>query len=148
MFDGLFARFHPPRFDRFYPSFLQSLVDFFPPSGFIIRGQTRFLRNDYLLLHANGIRPVLNWMFSEEEIAALCNVPRVIVGRVAAAPDSPFFLSKCRPEWFVEWMRRHADFGLSEGTHPKNIRKSVPQSPSSPNPWADARRFSGGQRER
>ena len=86
-----------------------------------------------------------NWMFDEEEIAKLCNVSQVIVGRVAAAPDSPFFLNKCRPEWFVEWMRRHADFGAAEGTIQRSRSKDQPPGA---NPWAEARRPSGGQRER
>jgi hypothetical protein len=89
-----------------------------------------------------------HYMFNEEEIAVLCNVTQVIVARVAAAPDSPFFLNKCRPEWFVEWVRRHADFGAAEGPSSKGTPKPLPQSTASPNPWTDARRAGGGQRER
>ncbi len=89
-----------------------------------------------------------HWMFSEEEIAVLCNVPQVIVGRVAAAEDSPFFLNKCRTEWFVDWMRRHADFEAPARPPPKHNPSQMPKPSSSPNPWADARRASRGQRER
>ena len=53
--------------------------------------------------------------FTVEEIAVLCNVSRDVVSRVRMADDSPFFLNKCRPEWFLEWMREHPDFQLTKG---------------------------------
>jgi len=56
------------------------------------------------------------FMFTVEEIALLCNVSRDVVGKVRAAPDSPFCLNKCRPEWFVEWMRTHPDFQLTKAS--------------------------------
>jgi hypothetical protein len=87
-----------------------------------------------------------HYMFNEEEIAVLCNVTLVIVARVASAPDSPFFLNKCRPEWFVQWIRRHADFSAANVPSTKDVPQS--QGSSSANPWADARRAVGGQRER
>jgi hypothetical protein len=89
-----------------------------------------------------------HWMFSEEEIAILCNVPQVIVGQVATAPDSPFFMNKCRPEWFVEWMRRHADFGTADAATQRSPSMGAPQGSTGVNPWAEARRPSGGQKER
>jgi hypothetical protein len=53
-------------------------------------------------------------MFTVEEIALLCNVSRDVVSKVRAAADNPFFLNKCRPEWFTEWMRRHPEFQLTK----------------------------------
>ena len=53
-------------------------------------------------------------MFTVEEIALLCNISRDAVSRVRAKADSPFFLNKCRPEWFLEWMRVHPDFQLTK----------------------------------
>ncbi|HUB68036.1 MAG TPA: hypothetical protein VL981_11180 [Candidatus Methylacidiphilales bacterium] len=50
------------------------------------------------------------WLFTGEEIAALCNVCRDQVTRVRSAHDSPFRFNKCRPEWFTEWMRTHPEF--------------------------------------
>ena len=52
--------------------------------------------------------------FTVEEIAVLCNVSRDVVTRVRMADDSPFFLNKCRPEWFTEWMRDHPEFQLTK----------------------------------
>lgn len=54
------------------------------------------------------------FMFTVEEIALLCNVSRDVVSKVRAARDNPFFLNKCRPEWFTEWMREHPDFQLTK----------------------------------
>ena len=54
------------------------------------------------------------YMFTGEEIAELCNVSQNVISRVKAMPDSPFFLNKCRPEWFLEWMRGHPDFQLTK----------------------------------
>ena len=53
--------------------------------------------------------------FTVEEIALLCNVSRDVVTRARLANDSPFFLNKCRPEWFLQWMREHPDFQLTKG---------------------------------
>ncbi len=56
--------------------------------------------------------------FTVEEIAVLCNVSRDVVSRARMACDSPFFLNKCRPEWFLQWMREHPDFQLSKDYAP------------------------------
>ncbi len=89
-----------------------------------------------------------NWMFDETEIGAICNVSQVIVGRVSSAQDSPFFLGKCRPEWFVEWMRRHTDFGAAQKSPHRGLPKGTSQDSGDANPWAQARRAQGGQKER
>jgi len=34
------------------------------------------------------------------------------------ANDSPFFLNKCRPEWFLQWMREHPDCQLTKDHAP------------------------------
>ena len=52
--------------------------------------------------------------FTVEEIAVLCNVSRDVVTRVRMANDSPFFLNKCRPESFLQWMREEPDFQLTK----------------------------------
>jgi hypothetical protein len=54
------------------------------------------------------------YMFTGEEIAELCNVSQNVVWRVKTLKDSPFFLNKCRPEWFLEWMRSHPEFQLTK----------------------------------
>jgi hypothetical protein len=54
------------------------------------------------------------FMFTGEEIAELCNVSQNVVWRVKTLSDSPFFLNKCRPEWFLEWMRNHPEFQLTK----------------------------------
>ena len=54
------------------------------------------------------------YMFTGEEIAELCNVSQNVISRVKAMSDSPFFLNKCRPEWFLEWMRNHPEFQLTK----------------------------------
>ena len=56
--------------------------------------------------------------FTVEEIAVLCNVSRDVVSRARMASDSPFFLNKCRPEWFLEWMRNHPEFQLTKAFSP------------------------------
>ncbi len=56
--------------------------------------------------------------FTVEEIAVLCNVSRDVVTRARMANDSPFFLNKCRPEWFLQWMREHPDFQLTKDFAP------------------------------
>ena len=56
------------------------------------------------------------YVFIIEEIALLCNVSRDVVSKVRAAKDNPFFLNKCRPEWFTEWMRQHPDFQLTKAS--------------------------------
>ena len=55
------------------------------------------------------------YTFTVEEIALLCNVSRDVVSKVRAARDNPFFLNKCRPEWFTAWMREHPSFQLTKG---------------------------------
>jgi hypothetical protein len=57
-------------------------------------------------------------MFTGEEICEICNVSQNVVSRVKAHPDSPFFLNKCRPEWFLEWMRAHPEFQLTKASNP------------------------------
>jgi len=54
------------------------------------------------------------WMFTGEEICEICNVSQNVVSRVKAHPDSPFFLNKCRPEWFLKFMRKHPEFQLTK----------------------------------
>lgn len=56
------------------------------------------------------------WMFTGEEICVLCNVSQNVVSRVKAHPDSPFFLNKCRPEWFLDFMRNHPEFQLTKAS--------------------------------
>jgi len=58
------------------------------------------------------------YMFTVEEIALVCNVSRDVVSKVRAAADSPFFMNKCRPEWFLEWMRGHPEFQLTKDPVP------------------------------
>ncbi len=53
-------------------------------------------------------------MFTGEEIAEICNVSQNVITRFRTSPDSPFFLNKCRPEWFVEWMHGHHKFQLTK----------------------------------
>jgi hypothetical protein len=55
------------------------------------------------------------YLFTVEQIAVLCNVSRDVVTKARLADDSPFFLNKCRPEWFTEWMRQHPEFQLTKG---------------------------------
>ena len=55
------------------------------------------------------------YLFTIEQIASLCNVSRDVVTKARLADDSPFFLNKCRPEWFAEWMRKHPEFQLTKG---------------------------------
>ena len=58
-------------------------------------------------------------MFTVEEIALVCNVSRDVVSKARGAADSPFFLNKCRPEWFLEWMREHPGFQLTKDPLPR-----------------------------
>ena len=58
------------------------------------------------------------YMFTVEEIALVCNVSRDVVSKARGAADSPFFLNKCRPEWFLEWMREHPGFQLTKDSLP------------------------------
>jgi hypothetical protein len=64
------------------------------------------------------------YMFTGEEIAELCNVSQNVIWRVKALSDSPFFLNKCRPEWFLEWMRIHPDFQLTKAFSPEPVASS------------------------
>ena len=61
-------------------------------------------------------------MFTVEEIALLCNVSRDVVSKARGAADSPFFMNKCRPEWFLEWMRLHPNFQLTKEYVPSSDR--------------------------
>ena len=58
------------------------------------------------------------YMFTGEEIAELCNVSQNVIWRVKSMADHPFFLNKCRPEWFLEWMRNHPEFQLTKAYSP------------------------------
>ena len=71
------------------------------------------------------------FMFTVEEIAVLCNVSRDVVTRARMAEDSPFFLNKCRPEWFTEWMRRHPEFQLTKdfASAPNQVAAENPDLP-------------------
>ena len=59
------------------------------------------------------------YMFSGKEIAELCNMSQNVITGVKARADHPFFLNKCRPEWFLEWMRNHTGFQLTKAGPPK-----------------------------
>ncbi len=69
------------------------------------------------------------WMFTGEEIAELCNVSITVVSLVRRESDHPFFLNKCRPEWFTEWMRNHPSFHLNRGEQ-ENLSKKIDPSSS------------------
>lgn len=72
-----------------------------------------YMQHDQKQLHQ--IAQDYPWhVFTVEDIAILCNVSRDFVTRVRMAPDSPFCLNKCRPEWFTAWMREHPDFQLTK----------------------------------
>ncbi len=49
------------------------------------------------------------YLFTGEQIAELCNVGQHLVTRVRNAQDSPFRNNKCRPEWFIHWIKTHPD---------------------------------------
>ena len=76
------------------------------------------------------------YMFTGEEIAELCNVSQNVISRVKAMSDSPFFLNKCRPEWFLEWMRNHPEFQLTKGYAPE-FSGSAGKAPSVLKPVAN-----------
>lgn len=59
-----------------------------------------------------------NYMFTGREIAELCNLSQNVISAVKARSDHPFFLNKCRPEWFLEWMRTHPGFQLTKAGPP------------------------------
>jgi len=69
------------------------------------------------------------WMFTGEEIAVLCNVSITVVSLVKRETDHPFFLNKCRPEWFTDWMHSHPAFQLNRGER-ENLSKKIDPSPS------------------
>ena len=71
------------------------------------------------------------YVFTVEEIAILCNVSRDFVSKVRMAPDSPFCLNKCRPEWFTAWMREHPDFQLTKFP-PSNDQPTATKSGGAP----------------
>ena len=75
------------------------------------------------------------YLFTVEQIALLCNVSRDVVSKARMAQDSPFFLNKCRPEWFADWMRQHPDFQLTKdmeaGVSPLAYKSQVPGSSAS-----------------
>ena len=75
------------------------------------------MQHDQKQLHQIA-QDYLCYMFTVEEIAILCNISRDVVSKVRAAADSPFFLNKCRPEWFTEWMRTHPNFQLTKAIPP------------------------------
>src|SRR5260370_23159032 len=72
-----------------------------------------FMQHDQKQLHQIA-QDYLCHMFTVEEIALLCNVSRDVVSKARGAADSPFFMNKCRPEWFLEWMRLHPTFQLTK----------------------------------
>ena len=55
-----------------------------------------------------------HYMFTGKQIAELCNLSQNVISGVKARSDHPFFLNKCRPEWFLEWMRTHTGFQLTK----------------------------------
>ena len=59
------------------------------------------------------------YMFTGKEIAELCNLSQNVISGVKTMSDHPFFLNKCRPEWFLEWMRNHPGFQLTKAGPPK-----------------------------
>ena len=71
------------------------------------------MQHDQKQLHQIA-QDYLCYMFTVEEIALLCNVSRDVVSKARGAADSPFFMNKCRPEWFLEWMRLHPNFQLTK----------------------------------
>ena len=71
------------------------------------------MQHDQKQLHQIA-QDYLCYMFTVEEIALLCNVSRDVVSKARGATDSPFFMNKCRPEWFLEWMRLHPNFQLTK----------------------------------
>jgi hypothetical protein len=77
-------------------------------------------------------------MFTGEEIAEICNVSQNVISRVKSLSDSPFFLNKCRPEWFSDWMRRHPRFQLTKAPSPAfespSLDPTRPGGPSRPSP--------------
>jgi hypothetical protein len=77
------------------------------------------------------------WMFTGEEICEICNVSQNVVSRVKSMSDSPFFLNKCRPEWFLDWMRKHPEFQLTKAyTCEADTRATPPVASSSRSPAA------------
>lgn len=76
------------------------------------------MQHDQKQLHEIA-RDHLCYMFTGEEIAAICNVSQNVVSGVKRLADNPFFLNKCRPEWFLEWMRVHPNFQLTKAAVPK-----------------------------
>ena len=76
------------------------------------------MQHDQRQLHEIA-RDYLWYMFTGEEIAAICNVSQNVISRVKGLADSPFFMHKCRPEWFLEWMRVHPEFQLTKAPAPK-----------------------------
>jgi hypothetical protein len=80
------------------------------------------MQHDQKQLHQLA-RDYLWYMFTGEEIAAICNVSQNVISRVKSLADSPFFLNKCRPEWFLEWMRVHSNFQLTKADIPDLDRR-------------------------
>jgi hypothetical protein len=70
------------------------------------------------------------YMFTGEEICVLCNVSQNVVSRVKAHPDSPFFLNKCRPEWFLEFMRNHPEFQLTKAQPDSPAKRPATKDPA------------------
>lgn len=72
-------------------------------------------------------------LFTGEEISMLCNVGEQQVRRARNAPDSPFRSSKCRPEWFIQWMLTHPEIEERESAPPPSpIPTPVHTPPSAP----------------
>ena len=78
------------------------------------------MQHDQKQLHQIA-QDYLCYMFTVEEIALLCNVSRDVVSKARGAADSPFFMNKCRPEWFLQWMREHPDFQLTKELPLKSV---------------------------
>ena len=80
-------------------------------------------------------------MFTVEEIALLCNVSRDVVSKARGAADSPFFMNKCRPEWFLEWMRLHPNFQLTKEYVPSPDRVAAKNPAKGLSPVAAPKRI-------
>ncbi len=87
-------------------------------------------------------------MFNCEELAVLCNISLTVITHIRAAPDSPFFLNKTRPEWFTEWMRSHCSFQIKQRVAEEKPSKKIDTDSSSPPPNHGDSNRSGRKRPR
>ena len=69
------------------------------------------------------------FLFTGEEISALCNVGEDQVRRVRNSPDSPFRYNKCRPEWFTAWMQDHPESQPAASSPVMSCAETVRENP-------------------